>query len=308
MMPRTLWKQAASLVVLGRPLHLLGGALFYSLGAATAVYVGAALNWVTALGSLLAMLGAQLMAHYSNDFFDFDADLANPNPTQWSGGSRVLPAGHLPPQVALIASLVFGMLGLFLILWFAPQTPAPGLTLVVFLVAAFFAWSYSSPPIWLNRRRLGELFGAVTVPGSTLLLGFVVQRGSLELLPLLVAVPLCLMQFGQLVTVNVPDAEGDRLVGKHTLIVWLGPDRMRGPYLAVLALAYLTLPIVMLAGLPWPVALAVLITTPIALWLGFQVIRGAWHKPATWDALGFWSIGLIVGTALCQFGAFLLLL
>ena len=47
------------------------------------------------------MTAAQLMTHYANDYFDLEADRANRTPTRWSGGSRVLPAGVLPPRVAL---------------------------------------------------------------------------------------------------------------------------------------------------------------------------------------------------------------
>ena len=45
----------------------------------------------------LVVTATQLMTHYANDYFDLEADRANRTPTRWSGGSRVLPDGVLPP-------------------------------------------------------------------------------------------------------------------------------------------------------------------------------------------------------------------
>ena len=75
----------------------LGGFVLYGLGAALAVAGGAPLDrWRYVLGQLV-VTATQLMTHYANDYFDLEADRANRTPTRWSGGSRVLPDGALPP-------------------------------------------------------------------------------------------------------------------------------------------------------------------------------------------------------------------
>ncbi|RRR74706.1 MAG: prenyltransferase [Candidatus Viridilinea halotolerans] len=288
--------RAWALLVLGRPLHLAGGALFYTLGLVVAGYSGAPLLREAALLGLLTVMAAQLMNHYSNDYYDFAADQMNPTPTQWSGGSRVLPSGILPPQAALWAALSFGALALLLIGFASAASLAPLVSGGVLLASTGLAWVYSGPPLYLHRRGWGEPVGAVVVPGLTALCGFVLQMGHLERMILLAVTPLCLMQFTMLVAVSIPDEQGDRAVGKQTLAVLLGPQRAAWLMAATTVLAYLSLPLLWRLGLPGLVAMAPLAALPIGLWIILLVFRGAWANPANWNALGFWSIGQVVAS------------
>ena len=292
---------------LGRPLHLVGGFVFNGLGIAIALFLGAAIDWTAALWCQVAITATQLMTHYSNDYFDQDADAATVTPTRWAGGSRVLPDGLVPPRAALIAALVCGGGALAAMMVLAATGSAPLLTLTLLLLSIALAWNYSSPPLWLNRRGLGEITGALLVPGLTTLLAFQVQAGKLALEPLLAAAPVCCFQFAMLLSVNFPDAVGDARVNKRTLVVILGPSRAAWLFVGALALAYLLLPALVLLGLPVQAALVVLLTAPIAAWQTWRIRRGAATDPAAWDALGFWSIGLMMGAALLQIGVFVVL-
>ncbi|MEI8167992.1 MAG: prenyltransferase [Chloroflexales bacterium] len=300
--------RVADFVALGRPLHLGGPAIFYGLGAAAAHYLGAPFDWGRLVGGLLTVAAAQLMNHYSNDFFDLAADQANRTPTRWSGGSRVLADGRLPPQVALWAALGFGAVALGLAVAVSLNAPAPGANLGLLLFAIALAWVYSGPPLYLHRRALGELVGALVVPGLTTLVGYQLQAGSLSALALLLVAPLCLMQFVMLVAVSFPDAAGDAAAGKVTLVVLVGAHVAARLCLVALGLAYAGLPLLGLAGVPWPVALVPLGAAPIAVWLAARLAGGAWADPDAWEGLGFWSIGLLVASAGLMLGAFTLVL
>ena len=284
-------------IALGRPLFLVGGVVFYGLGVAAAAHDGAPVAWGLALWGYLAVAAAQLMNHYSNDYYDLDADSANQTATPWSGGSRVLAERRLRPQVALWAALSFGALAVLLAVWAATLAVAPLASLALLLCATGLAWVYSGPPLFLHRRGLGELVGALVIPGLTALVAYQLQTGRLGATALLVALPLCLMQFAMLVAVSVPDALGDAAVGKRTLVVLLGARRAAWLYVAALGLAYAALPLLGLAGLPWAVALAPLGVAPVALWNGWRAARGRWADPGSWAGLGFWSIAQLVGSA-----------
>lgn len=284
-------------MALGRPLFLAGPAVFYGLGLAAAAHDGAQLRWDLAAWGYLAVAAAQLMNHYSNDYFDLDADLANSVRTRWAGGSRVLAEGRLAPQVALWGALAFGGVAALLILGLVAVAPAPWATAALLLAGLALAWLYSGPPLWLHRRGLGEPAGAVVIVGLTAATGYLLQAGRLGNSLLLALVPLCLLQLAMLIAVSVPDAAGDAAVGKRTLVVRLGTPRAARIYAAAVALAYVALPAICLAGLPWPVALAPLGAAPIACWNLWQALGGGWRNPATWEGLGFWSIGQLVASA-----------
>lgn len=293
---------------LGRPLFLLGGFLLYGLGVIVALYSGAKINWPILLWGQVAVTSTQLMTHYSNDYFDLAADKANLTPTRWSGGSRVLADGYIRPQVALTTAVIMGTIALFATLWLTLVLQPGSLTAPLLLLAIGLTWSYSSPPLLLNTHGLGELTGAVAITGLTPLVGFYLQAGSLELLPFLAVFPLCCFQVAMLMVINLPDAAGDAAVGKHTLVYYLGPHRSVRLYIVILFLAYGSLPLLLLLGLPALVALALLAILPLAIWQGWRMRRGAWTDPRLWNSLGFWSIGLLMASVLAELAAFFLLL
>lgn len=300
-------QRVTSFIRLGRPLHLVGGVVFNGLGITIALYQGVSINWPAAVWCQIAITATQLMTHYSNDYFDQDADAATTTPTRWSGGSRVLPQELLPARAALLAALGLVAITLMTVMVLVAGNLITPLVTVLFILSLILAWSYSSPPLRLNRHGLGEVTGALLVPGLTTLIAYMVQAGGVSRLPLLAAAPLVCFQFAMLLSVNFPDAVGDARVGKRTLIVIFGPERGGTLFAGSLVLAYLQLPVLVWIGLPLEVALAILLAAPIAIWQLWRISHGATTNPARWNALAFWSIGLLLGSALLEMAAFVLL-
>ncbi|NJP05299.1 MAG: hypothetical protein HC837_06560 [Chloroflexaceae bacterium] len=50
-----------------------------------------------------------------------------------------------------------------------------------------------------------------------------------------------------------------------------------------------------------------LLTSPIAGWLGWCVWHGGWNERQYWNDLGFWSIGLLISAGLMELLGFGLL-
>jgi len=285
---------------LGRPHFLAGGFLLYGLGVVTALYAGASLNWSALLWGQVAVTATQWMTHYSNEYFDLAADRVNPTPTRWAGGSRVLAEGRLSPRVALVAAGVLGSVALAAAVVLAFQVRPGPLTLPLLLTALVLALGYSAPPLRLHSRGVGEATVALVVPGLTPLVGYYLQVGRLDRLPLLMVVPLCCLQFAMLLAIEFPDAVGDALAGKRTLVVRLGGPRAARLYGTAVFLAYASLLLLASLGLPLPVALAAGWGAPLALWQVRRVRGGAWNDPQRWDSLAFWSIVLLMGTAIAE--------
>jgi 1,4-dihydroxy-2-naphthoate octaprenyltransferase len=300
--------QVLSFIRLGRPHFLVGGVLMHGLGVAVAHSVGVPLSLPALVGGQVAITSTQLMTHYSNEYFDLPADLANTTHTRWSGGSRVLPGGRLQPWVALAAALTLGVLAIITALVLTVVIQPGSLTLPLLILALVLAWGYSAPPLRLHSRGLGELTTALLVPGLTPLLGFYLQAGRLESLPLLAVLPLCCLQFAMLLLIEFPDAAGDAVVGKRTLVVRLGGAGAARLYAGVLLIGYLMVPALVLAGLPSPAAAAIALTAPASAWQAWRVLRGAWVNPSRWNSLGFWGIVILMSTTALEVLAFLELL
>ncbi len=300
-------RHVIAFIRLGRPAFLVGGFVLHALGVALALASGARLNLAALLWGQIAVTSVQWMTHYSNDYFDQEADRANPTPTNWSGGSRILTAGLVTPRGALSAALFFAAAAVTAALVLALAVRTGALTLPLIGLALVLAWGYSAPPLRLHSRGLGELTTAILVPGLAPLTGFYLQSGRLTVLPFLAVFPLCCLQFAMLLAIEFPDAAGDQAVGKRTLVVRLGARRAAQLYLGVLALTYLALPFLVTAGLPGLAALAVALVSPLALVQARRVLRGDTHRPQRWNAFAFASIALLIATAAVEAAAFVML-
>ncbi|MEJ7603221.1 MAG: prenyltransferase [Kofleriaceae bacterium] len=294
-----------AVIRLGRPLFLGGGFILYGLGAAIAAWHGHAIDLARYVWGQLAVTAFQLMTHYANDYFDYEADRANTTPTQWSGGSRVLVGGELPRRVALIAALILAALGVAASLvvvreagtWVLPTLVAMGV----------LAWEYSAPPLRLCATGLGELDTAIVVTGLVPWLGFALQapdRIGLRTLVLAI-IPLALLQLAMLLAIEFPDAASDQATGKRTLVVRLGATRAAWLYVALTLAAYAWLPLAVLFGLPLHVALVAALPAPVALW---RVIRIADHRdPAAFERLTLFAVALLVMTSAAELVSFTLI-
>jgi 1,4-dihydroxy-2-naphthoate octaprenyltransferase len=283
-------------VKLGRPVFLVGGFVLYGLGAALAAYAGAELDWARYFWGQLAVTAIQLATHYSNDYFDVAADRFNQTPTRWSGGSRVLVDGALPRRVALVTAGVLTAIALGTVAKFStpyfPHSVAPGVLLMIAL-----SWSYSAPPLRLCANGLGELTTAAVVTFLVPWLGFVLQMGITWPFVPLALVPLCAFQFVMLLAIEFPDAAGDALARKRTLVVLLGGAWAARLYVLIVCAAYLSLPVLVHYGMPPRLAFAVAATSPLAAWQVTRVAGGAWREPERWESVGFASVALVVSTA-----------
>lgn len=298
-------RSVVAFIQLGRPLFLGGGFLLYGLGAAIAAWHGHAIDLHRYALGQLAVTSFQLMTHYANDYFDFEADVANRTPTRWSGGSRVLPRGELPPRVALVAAVVLALVGLATTALLARESgPWATATLLAVLV---LAWEYSAPPLRLCASGAGELDTAIVVTVLVPWLGFYLQAPDLlgwHTLALSI-VPLALLQFAMLLAIEFPDASGDAATGKRTLVVRLGAARAARLYAFVTTAAFAWFPLAVGLGLPVRVALAGAVAAPIAIW---RVSRLADHAdPTAFERLTFFAVFLLVATSACQLAAFALL-
>jgi len=297
-----------AVIKMGRLHFLVGGVLLHALGVAIALYAGAPLNLTALLWGQLAITATQLMTHYANDYFDLAADNANQTPTNWSGGSRVLTSGLLSPLTARNLALACAVLALIANAVLSLIVKPGASTFALLITAQAFAWFYSAPPLRLHSRGVGELTTAITVTALTPITGYFLQTGRVDVSVLLAVIPLCGLQIAMLLAIEFPDEAGDRQVGKRTLVVRMGAARAIWLYAAVLIAVFAVLPVLVAAGLPREVALAVALLAPVAIMLLWRVQRGDWHDPARWNGLGFYTIVLLIAATAAELAAYIFLI
>jgi len=295
-------KTLIAFIRLGRPLFLGGGFVLYALGAMIAAVSGHAIDPCRYALGQGAVTAFQLMTHYANDYFDYDADLANTTPTRWSGGSRMLLTGEIPRSAALIAALVLAAIGIAISVLLVRDG---GMYLLPTLIAiVVLAWTYSAPPVRLCARGAGEITTAIVVTGLVPWLAFSVQAPDLHggSLVLLSIAPLAFLQIAMLLAIEFPDADGDAATGKRTLVVRLGAERAAKLYVLLMTVAYLCLPVAALLGVPTRVVIAATVPAPLAAW---RISRISEHTdPKAHERLTFFAVFLLVGTSVAELVAF----
>lgn len=255
----------------------------------------------------LTMIGAVLIhagTNTANDYFDHlsGADEANPNPTPFSGGSRVIQEGLIPAKKILFVSLscfaIGSMIGLYL-----NYLCGKNVILILGAIGVFLGIFYTARPLRIGYGSFGELvvgigFGPLMVMGA-----YYVQAQDLPFKTFLISIPIGILIALVLYINEFPDYDGDKAADKRTLVVILGKKRAVILYHILLACAYLSIAyLVAVRALP-SLAFIALASLPIAL-KAFAVSKNNFDKiyellPANASTIGLHSaIGLLLCVAL----------
>ena len=206
---------------------------------------GPLVAWRAVVAAIVA-LALQVGTNYANDYSD--GVRGTDDPGARVGPVRLVGWGLKPPgavkRAAILSFAVAGVAGLAL-------AAAVGWELIIVGVACIAAgWFYTGGSRPYGYLGLGEVFvfvffGVVATVGSTY-----VQVEEVTGLSVLASIPVGLLATALLVTNNLRDIPGDRVVGKQTLAVRLGDARTRTVYVGMLAVAFAVVPLLAIAR-PW---------------------------------------------------------
>lgn len=221
-----------------------------------------------AIGQLMVTT-IQLMTHYINEYYDLDGDRLNTSRTWFSGGSGALASGTLSHKTAFYAGVICGLIGSAALivssLW-VPRVFLPG------LIGLITAWSYSGPPLALERTGWGEIAASILVALIVPMVGYTMQSGgSVETALLVACIPLILVHLAMLIAFEIPDRFADVGSGKRTLVVRLG--LVRGIWLHHISLTLAVCVILWLSAVHWPGSQYSWFGVPFAGWQIFQIGR-----------------------------------
>lgn len=212
--------------------------------------------------ALACALLIQIATNLANDYFDF---IKGADTEHRLGPTRVVQSGILPPKLvrnvmSLILVVTF-ILGLYLV------SIGGWPILIIGIVSLICAVAYTAGPVPLAYVGLGDVFvfvffGVVAVTGT-----YYVQALVWSLSALIASIPIGAVSTAILVVNNYRDIETDRSAGKKTLAVRFGRKLSRTQYIGLLAIAYLT-PFVQVIALEGALSLLLpLLSLPLAVQL-----------------------------------------
>ena len=260
---------------------------------------GDAFRWGAFAAALIGAIFIQIGTNLANDYSDAKRGA---DTVDRLGPVRVTASGLAAPKRVLHATwaafAIAAVAGVYLAFEVGPEI------LVIGVLSIAAGVLYTGGPKPYGYEGLGEVFvfvffGLVAVNGS-----YYVQLEQIDLAPVLLSIPVGLLSAAILVVNNVRDIDTDRRAGKRTLAVRLGRERTRTLYAAMIALSYLLLPTVLLAGGRWAPALAAVASVPLAV-APLRAVRGSTDGPAlnaalagTGALLGVWALLAAIALAL----------
>jgi len=237
-------------------------------------FLGTSIAWYDGyfhLGyALLAFIGL-LLTHISvntlNDYFDYRSgiDLATRR-TPFSGGSGILPAGHLKPGQVFWLGMTSFLLAVLIGVYFV--IARGWLLLPLLLIAAVCVLLYT--PLIL-RLAWPEWSPGVGLGFLPVLGAYFVQTTAYTWPAVVAAIPSGILVHNLLLLNEFPDTEADRKANRKTLPITMGKTKASIVYSVLTVLVYLWIIGGVIAGLMPVFSLIALLTLPLAI----KAIQGA---------------------------------
>ena len=212
-------------------------------------------------------------ANLINDYFDSQgSDPVNRRITPFSGGSRAIQDGGVPPGVVVVMALFCFAVGSGVGIWLV-WLGRP-LVMLIGLLGLGGAWAYSAPPLQLMSRGWGEVviffaFGPLVTLGT-----YYVMSGSLSWPAFAIGAPQGFFIAAVIWINQFPDYEADRKANKKNLVVRLGPALSRYLYGAIMLMGFISVFFLVQGMGLSPLILISLIAFPLA----FKAMRILWRE------------------------------
>lgn len=238
------------------------------------VLVGSALAWnMTGKFSLpkfiLVLVGVPLFnagTNLANDYYDHKTgnDEINIKVTPFSGGSRVIQNGVIPPKHILIGSFLFFGLGSVIGLYLNAITPG-NLILYLGIFGLLSGFFYTATPVLIGYRGIGEFVVGLNLGILAIIGAYYVQAHSLSWSAFWISLPIGFLVAAILYINEFPDYDADKAVNKRHLVVLLGKRRAVYGYYFLVCATYLVIAGSVIFRMITPFALLSFLTLPLAI-------------------------------------------
>lgn len=294
-------------VGLSRPPFHTVGILPFILGTILAYRINSNFSIEIFILGVLGVILIMLSTYHSGEYFDYRGDMISNrlHNNQFAGGTRVLLAGKMSPLVPLwtsiIAIIIAAAIGLFLqfILKTGPCT------LLLGFLGAFPGFFYSTEPIRLVKRGIGEIFIGFCYGWLPVASAYYIQTGTIHPIIHWLAIPIGLTVFNVILLNEFPDYEADKATDKRNLLYRIGKQKGLVLYVAFSLLTSLTMFISPLWGIPFKVVYFYLPFFIISLYIIAMIMQKKHEDGKMLEILCGLNIAVNLGTSLSYIMAYI---
>jgi 1,4-dihydroxy-2-naphthoate octaprenyltransferase len=294
-------------VGLSRPPFHTVGILPFILGTILAYRINSTISIEIFIFGVLGVMLIMLSTYHSGEYFDYRGDMISNSlhDNQFAGGTRILLAGKMSPLVPLwtsiVAIIIAAAIGLFLqfILKTGPYTILLG------FLGAFPGFFYSTEPIRLIKRGVGEIFIGFCYGWLPVASAYYIQTGTIHPIIHWLAIPIGLSIFNVIFLNEYPDYEADKATNKKNLLYRIGKQKGLVLYVAFSLLTSLTMFISPLWGIPFKVVYFYLPFFIISLYIIAMIMQKKHEDGKMLEILCGLNIAVNLGTSLSYILAYI---
>ncbi len=298
MADKTMTAQIVAWVRLSRPPFLSVGALPFILGTLLAWRLEGTFHPTVFILGVSAVILIMLSTYHAGEYFDYEGDTISLgiHQNRFAGGTRVLQTGILSPLVALRTSVItfFLAAGIGLYIQFGLGTGP--YTILLGSLGIFPGFFYSTKPVRLVERGLGELFIGFCYGWLPIASAFYIQTGYIAPVIHWIGIPVGLTIFNVILLNEFPDYAADKQVGKRNLLVRLGMKRGAQIYAAMGILTWASVLFTLTLGVSLKALYLFLPVMALSAVIILMVINRGYENKKTLEILCGLNIAINIGT------------
>jgi 1,4-dihydroxy-2-naphthoate octaprenyltransferase len=248
-----------------------------------------------------------LSTYHSGEYFDYQGDVISNrlHKNQFAGGTRVLPNGKISPLVpfwtSIVALVLAGIIGVTLqfVLKTGPYT------LLLGFLGVFPGFFYSTKPIRLVQRGVGEIFIGFCYGWLPVASAYYIQTGTIHPLIHWMAIPIGLTIFNVILLNEFPDYEADKATGKKNLLYRVGKKNAKLICVAFSLLASAAVLASPFWGIAFKIVYFYLPVLIISLFIVVMMLRGKYEDKKMLEKLCALNIAVNLGTSMAYILAYI---
>jgi 1,4-dihydroxy-2-naphthoate octaprenyltransferase len=291
-------KKILAWIKLSRPPFLSVGAFPFILGTLLAWKIEGIFNAPVFIAGMTAVILIMLSTYHSGEYFDYEGDTLSHqmHRNRFAGGSRVLQSGALSPRTALWTSIVTFVMaaGIGIYIQFGLQTGP--YTILLGSLGIFPGFFYSTRPIRLVERGVGEIFIGFCYGWLPVASAFYIQTGYIAPVIHWIGIPIGFTIFNVIFLNEFPDYAADKTVGKKNLLVRLGTERGALIYSTAAVLTWVSVLFTLKLGVSLKALYLFLPVMALSAVLILMVMKRKYENTRTLEVLCGLNIAINIGT------------
>lgn len=293
--------------VLSRPPFHTVGILPFVLGTLLAYKINSVFSMEIFLLGVSGVILIMLTTYHSGEYFDYQGDVISNrlHDNQFAGGTRILPNGKISPMVpfwtSIVTLILAGAIGI--ILQFILKTGP--YTLFLGFLGAFAGFFYSTKPVRLVQRGIGEIFIGFCYGWLPVASAYYIQTGAIHPVIHLIAIPIGLTIFNVILLNGFPDYEADMATDKKNILYRIGKKNGNFLYIIFSLLASATVLASPFFGIAFKIVYYYLPVLIISLFIVAMMLRGKYEDKKMLEKLCALNIAVNLGTSLVYILAYI---